>query len=42
MELLLIDNDEKENKIKELLRDLNIKTSQAESMMAGLKTSTEE
>ena len=36
LELLLIDNDEKEKNIKELLTDLNIKTSQAESMMKGL------
>jgi len=42
LELLMTDNDEKDKTIKDMERDLNIKTSQVESLMKGLKSSTEE
>ena len=40
--MLLIDNDEKEAKIKEMLTDLNIKTATIENLMQGLTQATEE
>ena len=42
LEVLLIDNDEKEAKIKELITDLNIKTQTIENLMQGLTQATEE
>ena len=42
LELLLDDNIEKEKEIKGLILEVNIKKSQAESMMKGLQDATED
>ena len=42
LEVLLIDNDEKEAKIKELITDLNIKSATIENLMQGLTQATAE
>ena len=42
LDILLIDNDEKDQKIKDLINELKIKQTQAETLLQGLSTATEE
>ena len=42
LDVLLQDNDEKDQKIKDLVNELKIKQTQAETLMQGLSTATEE